>query len=112
MRRGHRINGAKCERDASSNAAGLGSGWLQALQALEVSDRRLWRVSGLVCRNVLAEPTRELRGVVSRYDGFDYEGSLPVMHHAAATRYVSLVVSLGEPIEIVDGEARSRGGLG
>lgn len=66
-------------------------------------------MSGLVGRNVLAGPARELRGVVSRYDGFAYEGSLPVTHHAVATRYVSLVISLGGPIEIVAADGRSRG---
>jgi AraC-like DNA-binding protein len=55
----------------------------------------------LASENVLRAPALPLRGIVARYNGFRYSGSTPGIQHALPSRYVSLVVSLESPIEVV-----------
>lgn len=59
-------------------------------------------MANLASENVLTAPAPPLRGIVARYNGFRYSGSTPGIQHALPSRYVSLVISLERPIEIVD----------
>ncbi|MEE2059682.1 AraC family transcriptional regulator [Rhodococcus artemisiae] len=50
---------------------------------------------------VTAQPSPALRGYVVSYDGFEQHGFPPGIHRGAPGRYLTLVVSLSEPIQVV-----------
>ena len=57
-------------------------------------------MADLVYESVSASPAPELCGLVGRYHGYRYVGSDPGVHYGVPSRYLTLIISLGPPIEL------------